>query len=104
MVVFRDRPPPVQRRGRCIHPYDTILKAEVIAASEEIRPIHRARCSNPYAIFHAVNPTIGAARLLLTLRWTSSDPVARAIQLAEAIPDDSLPVEVRERLRKLALP
>lgn len=102
VIIIRSRPPPVQRRGRGLHPFYAALKDGVIAASEEIKQIHRWKGLNPHTLSHAVNPATGAARLLLTVRWIDSDPDAPAVRIIEVLPDDSLPPDIREQLRKIA--
>lgn len=104
IVVIRDRPPLVQRRGRGIHPFYELLLKEALQDGEEIKPLHRARGKAPYSIFHAVNPISGAARMLLTLQWSDSDPDAHAIRITEVIPDEALTPQLRDRLRALRSP
>lgn len=104
VIVIRDRPPPIQRRGRGIHPFVQILKDEMITAAEEMKPLHRDRGANPYSTLHAVNPKTGEARLLLALHWSDVDPGADRINILEMAPDEALNVGVCDRLKKLALP
>lgn len=100
-MIIRDRPPPIQRRGRGIHPYFKTLLDHARLDGEEIRPLHRGRGRIPCSTFLAVSPTTGATRLLLTLRWKDDDPNAHMTTITEVLPDDGLADVVNAKLKDI---
>lgn len=93
IIVIPDRPPPIQHRGRGIHPYYKVILDHALQDGEEARPPHRGRGQNPHSTFHAVNANSG--------RWKDDDLDANAIVITEVIPDDGLADVVKQKFKAL---
>lgn len=104
IIIIRDRPPPIQRSGRGIHPYYAALLENALQGGEETKRLHRGRGRIPYSTFHTVNPITGDARLLLTLRCKDMEPGATAIVITEVVPDDGLSDAIKQKLKALFSP
>lgn len=101
--IIRDRPLPVQRRGRGLHIFYQHTTTQLITGADILRQLHRGRGAHTYTDYYAEHSGSGDVRSLFKVLW-EDDPAAGRIRIVEVILHASIPEAPKAALIALSDP